>query len=148
MIRYPNFFQISRPVHVIFKTDKLDYLRSPKTKVFFESFFFIGQGTLSTGKWNWNLLGFSSFISILGQCDARIGYSKSGYCVLYQYLWKKKVCLQKVKPYTLGHGTRQNIIMYINPNSFEQPFFGPCVCIMLWTGFFLFIVASFCRVFF
>ena len=63
-----NFFQISRPVHVIFKTDKLDYLGSPKTKLFFESFFFIVQGTSSTGKWIWNLLGFSSFISILGQC--------------------------------------------------------------------------------
>ena len=63
-----NFFQISRPVHVIFKTDKLDYLGSPKTKLFFESFFFTGQGTSSTGKWIWNLLGFSSFISILGQC--------------------------------------------------------------------------------
>ena len=37
--------------------------------------------------------------------------------------------------------------MWINPNGFEQPFFGPCVCIMLWTGCFLFIVASFCRVF-
>ena len=53
---------------MFFKTDKLDYLGSPKTKLFFESFFFIGQGTSSTGKWNWNLLGFSSFISILAQC--------------------------------------------------------------------------------
>ena len=70
LMAYPKFFfQISRPVHVIFKTDKLDYLRSPKTKVFFESFFFIGQGTSSTGKWNWNLLSFSSLISTLGQCD-------------------------------------------------------------------------------
>ena len=62
------FFQISRPVHVILKTDKWDYLRCPKTKLFFESFFAIKQGSSSTGKWNWNLLGFSSFTSILGQC--------------------------------------------------------------------------------
>ena len=53
---------------MIFKTDKLDYLGSPKTKLFSESFFFIGQGTSSTVKWNWNLLGFSSFIIILAQC--------------------------------------------------------------------------------
>ena len=53
---------------MFFKTDKLDYLRSPKTKLFFESFFFIGQGTSSTGKWIWNLLSFSSLFSILGQC--------------------------------------------------------------------------------
>ena len=63
-------FQLSGPFHVFFKMvmDKLDNLGSPKTKLFFESFFFIGQGTSSTGKWIWNLLGFSSFISILGQC--------------------------------------------------------------------------------
>ena len=54
---------------MIFKTDKLDYLQSPKTKLFFESCFSIGQGTSSTGKWNWNLLGFSSFMSILAQCE-------------------------------------------------------------------------------
>ena len=53
---------------MFFKTDKLDYLGSPETKLFFESFFFIGQNISSTGKWIWNLLGFSSFISILGQC--------------------------------------------------------------------------------
>ena len=62
-------FQISRPVHVFFKTDKLDYLQSSKTKLFFESCFSIGEDTSSTGKQNWNLLGFSSFISILGQCE-------------------------------------------------------------------------------
>ena len=61
--------QISSLVHVIFKTDKLDYLQGPKSKHFFESFFTIGQGTSNTWKWNWNLLGFSSFKSILGQCD-------------------------------------------------------------------------------
>ena len=31
-------FQISRPVHVFFKTDKLDYLGSPKTKLFLKVF--------------------------------------------------------------------------------------------------------------
>ena len=30
--------------------------------------FYLGQGTSSTGKWNWNLLGCSSFISISGEC--------------------------------------------------------------------------------
>ena len=65
-----NIFQISRPVHVILKTDKWDYLIGPGKKHFFESFFGIEQGTSSTGKWNWNLLGFSSFISILGQCGS------------------------------------------------------------------------------
>ena len=29
-----KFFQISRPVHVIFKSDKLDYLRCPRKEIF------------------------------------------------------------------------------------------------------------------
>ena len=33
-----KFFQISRPVHVIFKTDKSDYLGGPKTKLFLKVF--------------------------------------------------------------------------------------------------------------
>jgi hypothetical protein len=33
-----KYFQISRPVHVIFKMDKLDYLPSPKTKFFLKVF--------------------------------------------------------------------------------------------------------------
>ena len=106
-------FQISRPVHVIFKTDKLDYLGSPKTKLFFESFFFIGQGTSSTGKWNWNLLGFSSLISTLGQCawypayevlgqhlctgvyirEAKILYCPDIYCAVYIYALLCYLCM-------------------------------------------------------
>ena len=54
---------------MIFKSDKLDYLRGPKTKKkIFDDLFNIGQGPSNVGKLNWNLLGFSSFISILGQC--------------------------------------------------------------------------------
>ena len=33
-----NIFQISRPVHVIFKLDKLDYLRGPRKDFFLITF--------------------------------------------------------------------------------------------------------------
>ena len=46
---------------MIFKSDKLDYLRGPKTKKNFDDLFNIGQGPSNVGKLNWNLLGFSSF---------------------------------------------------------------------------------------
>ena len=54
---------------MIFKLDKLDYLRGPKTKIFFDDLFNIGQGPSNVGKLNWNFLGFLSFIFNLGQCD-------------------------------------------------------------------------------
>ena len=65
---YPKKIQISRPVHVIFKSDKLDYLRGPRKEFFFDNCFSIGQGPSSVGKLDWNLLGFFSFIFSLGQC--------------------------------------------------------------------------------
>ena len=54
--------QLSRPVHVIFKSDKLDYLRCPRKEFFFDNFFSIVQGPNNVGKLNWDLLGFFSFI--------------------------------------------------------------------------------------
>ena len=51
---------------MIFKTDKLDYLQG---KIFFDDLSSIVQGPSNVGKLNWNLLGFSSFIFILGQCE-------------------------------------------------------------------------------
>ena len=51
-------FQLSRPVHVIFKSDKLDYLRCPRKEIFFDNFFSIEQGPSNVGKLNWDLLGF------------------------------------------------------------------------------------------
>jgi hypothetical protein len=65
----PKKIQTSRPVHVIFKSDKLDYLRGPRKEFFFDNLFSIGQGPSNVGKMNWNLLGFFSFIFCLGQCD-------------------------------------------------------------------------------
>ena len=53
---------------MIFKLDKLDYLRGPRKENFFDDFFTIGQGPSNVGKLNWNLLGFFSFIFSLGQC--------------------------------------------------------------------------------
>jgi len=46
---------------------------SPRSKEtnFFDKFFSIGQGPSNAGKLNWNLLGFSSFIFILGQCAGK-----------------------------------------------------------------------------
>ena len=67
LMAYPkNKFQISRPVLVIFKSNKLDYLRGPR-KDFFDNFFSIGQGSSNVGKLNWNLLGFFSFTFSIGQ---------------------------------------------------------------------------------
>ena len=57
-----NSFQISRPVHVIFKSDKLDYLRCPRKEIFFDNFFSTEQGPSNVGKLNWDLLGFFSFM--------------------------------------------------------------------------------------
>jgi hypothetical protein len=65
------FFQISRPIHVIFKSDKLDYLRGPRKEIFFDNFFSIGKGPSNVGKLNWNLLIFFPFIFSLGQCVLR-----------------------------------------------------------------------------
>ena len=56
--------QISRPVHVIFKSDKLDYLRCPRKEIFFDNFFSIEQGPSNVGKLNWDLLGFFHSFSV------------------------------------------------------------------------------------
>ena len=53
---------------MIFKSDKLDYLRGPGKEFFFDNFFSIGQGPSNVRKLNWNLLGFFSFIFSIGQC--------------------------------------------------------------------------------
>ena len=53
---------------MIFKSDKLDYLRGPRKENFFDNFFSIGQGPSNAGKLNSNLLVFFSFIFIIGQC--------------------------------------------------------------------------------
>ena len=53
---------------MIFKSDKLDYLRGPRKEFFFDNFFSIRQGPSNVGKLNWNLLGFFSLIFSLGQC--------------------------------------------------------------------------------
>ena len=59
LMAYPKKkFQLSRPVHVIFKSDKLDYLRCPRKEIFFGNFFSIVQGPNNVGKLNWDLLGF------------------------------------------------------------------------------------------
>ena len=47
---------------MIFKSDKLDYLRCPRKENFFDNFFSIVQGPNNVGKLNWDLLGFFSFI--------------------------------------------------------------------------------------
>ena len=54
---------------MIFKSDKLDYLQGPM-KDFLMIFFSIGQSPSNVEKFNWNLLGFSSFIFSLGQCES------------------------------------------------------------------------------
>ena len=54
-------FQTSRPVHVILKMDKWDYLRGQMKNVFFITF-------LASDKVHWDLLIFPSFIFILEQC--------------------------------------------------------------------------------
>jgi hypothetical protein len=43
---------------VIFKSDKLDYLRCPRKEIFFDNLFSIEQGPSNVGKLNWDLLGF------------------------------------------------------------------------------------------
>ena len=47
---------------MIFKSDKLDYLRCPRKEFFFDNFFRIEQRPSNVGKLNWDLLGFFSFI--------------------------------------------------------------------------------------
>ena len=47
---------------MIFKSDKLDYLRCPRKEKIFDNFFSIEQGPSNVGKLNWDLLGFFSFI--------------------------------------------------------------------------------------
>ena len=59
---------------MIFKSDKLDYLRGPRKEFFFDNFFSIGQGPSNAWKLNWNLLVFFSFIFILAQCDILSGW--------------------------------------------------------------------------
>ena len=49
--------------------NKLNYLRGPGKEKIFDKFFSIGKGPSNAGKLNWNLLGFFSFIFIIGQCD-------------------------------------------------------------------------------
>ena len=63
-----NFFQISRPVHVIFKSDKLDYFRSPSQQKNFFHFFSFKTASSNPGKWNWHLLSSLPFIFIFPQC--------------------------------------------------------------------------------
>jgi hypothetical protein len=43
---------------VIFKSDKLDYLRGPRKEKIFDKYFGIGQGPSNAGKLKWNLLVF------------------------------------------------------------------------------------------
>ena len=56
--------QLSMPVHVIFKSDKLDYLRCPRKDFFFDIFFSIGQGPSNDGELNWDLLVFFHSYSV------------------------------------------------------------------------------------
>ena len=63
---------------MIFKKDKLDYLRGPRKEKNFDDFFSIGQGPSNVGKLNWNLLGFFSFIFSLGQCVRLVDGPKKG----------------------------------------------------------------------
>ena len=44
-------------VHVIFKSDKLDYLQGPRKEKKI-TFFSIGQGPINPWKFSWNLLVF------------------------------------------------------------------------------------------
>ena len=62
IIKKKFFPWTSRPVHVIIKSDKLDYLQCPRKEFFFDNFFNIEQGPSNDGKLNWDLLGFFSFI--------------------------------------------------------------------------------------
>ena len=57
-----NFKTVLGPVHLLPKTDKLDYLRSPIMKKIFVSCFDVGEFSRSPGKWNWNWLYFLPFI--------------------------------------------------------------------------------------
>ena len=50
------------PVHLLPKTDKWDYLRSPTIEKMFVSCFDIGEVPRRPGKRNWNLLSFLPFI--------------------------------------------------------------------------------------
>ena len=43
---------------MIFKSDKLDYLRCPRKEFFFDNFFSIEQGPSNVWKLNWDLLSF------------------------------------------------------------------------------------------
>ena len=60
--------KILGPVHLLPKTDKWDYLRSPIIEFFFVSCFDIGEVPRSPGKWNWNWLYFLPFIFTFEQC--------------------------------------------------------------------------------
>ena len=66
-------FDISKkilgPVHLLTKTDKWDYLRSPIIDFFFVSCFDIREVPRSPGKWNWDRLSFLPFIFIFEQCE-------------------------------------------------------------------------------
>ena len=81
------FFQISRPVHVIFKSDKWDYLGGPRKEFFFDNFFSIGQGPSNAGKVNWNLLVFFSFIFIFEQCTYISSFRLQTLAILYRGFW-------------------------------------------------------------
>ena len=78
---------VSRPVHVILKSDKLDYyLQGPRKTFFFVNLFSIGQGPSIAGKLNWNLLVFFSFAFVLGQCvfDCEVCHNLY-YCLLLHW---------------------------------------------------------------
>ena len=56
------------PVHLLPKTDKWDYIRSPIIEKKIISCFDIGEVPRSPEKWNWHLLSFLPFIFTFEQC--------------------------------------------------------------------------------
>ena len=53
---------------MIFKSDKLDYLRGPRKEKIFDKFFSIGQGPINAGKLKWNLLVFCCSVPSFAPC--------------------------------------------------------------------------------
>ena len=62
--------KIVKAVHLLPKTNKWDYLRSPIIDFFFIPCFDIGEVPRSPWKWNWNWLYFLPFIFTFEQCGA------------------------------------------------------------------------------
>ena len=99
MAYFNKKIQISRPVHVIFQSDKLDYFGGPRKEKKNYNFFSIGQGPSNVGKLNWNLLGFFPIhIQYRAMCMAPHPQFISPYSCQHELGQKKKGFLKSFPP--------------------------------------------------